>query len=95
MIIGQILVNGVAFSCHRYPETRYNVPRVKQLLNEVIASEDLYALGKVDILVHSQRGLERLMAALWGKAPAHIELTPEPIERPLRQAVQPNEMLEP
>jgi hypothetical protein len=92
MIIGQILVNGVAFSCHRFPETRYNVPRVKQLLTEVITLEDLHALGKVDILVHSERGLERLMSALWGKTPASMPVQPLTVERPLRKSVQPNEI---
>jgi hypothetical protein len=66
MIIGQVLLNGVAYSCHRYPEHRYSVARVKELLAELSAMEDLHELGKVDILVHSQRGLERLKAALFG-----------------------------
>lgn len=77
MIVGQILVNGVAYSCHRYPEPRFTVARVKQLLAEVIAMEDLHDMGKVDILVHSQRGLERLMAALWGKGIATDDV-PQP-----------------
>ncbi|MDB5098784.1 MAG: hypothetical protein JWM80_3205 [Cyanobacteria bacterium RYN_339] len=66
MIIGQVLLDGVAYSCHRYPEGRYSVARVKELLAELTALESLHELGKVDILVHSQRGLERLKAALWG-----------------------------
>jgi len=66
MIIGQVLLDGVAYSCHRYPESRYSVGRVKELLAELTALEDLHELGKVDILVHSQRGLERLKAVLWG-----------------------------
>lgn len=66
MIIGQVMLNGVAYSCHRYPEGRYTVGAVKELLAELTTLEDLHELGKVDILVHSQRGLERLKAAIWG-----------------------------
>jgi hypothetical protein len=68
MIMGQILLNGVTFSNHRFPEGRYTVALVQQLLAELTAAESLHELGKVDIQVHSQRGLERLMAALWGKS---------------------------
>lgn len=67
MIIGQILVNGVAYSCHRFPDSRYSVARVKHQLAQLIADERLHDLGQVDTLVHSQRGLERLMAVLWGR----------------------------
>ena len=66
MIIGQVLLNGVAYSCRRYPAGRYTVSGVKQLLAELTEAEDLHVLGHVDILVHSQRGLERLKTALWG-----------------------------
>lgn len=66
MIIGQILVNGVAYSCHRYPETRLNERGVKRMLAEMVVEEQLNQLGKVEIRVHVQRGLDRLMSAILG-----------------------------
>lgn len=81
MIIGQILINGTAYSCHRYSEMRFTVPRVKQLLAELTAMEDLHELGKVDILVHSQRGLERLMAAIWGRGGSSAQKSEAPAPR--------------
>jgi hypothetical protein len=74
MIVGQVLVDGVVYSCHRYPEPQQSVPTVRRLLEEMAAAEGLGRLGKLEIMVHSQRGIERLMAALWGKTePAHDE----------------------
>lgn len=67
MIVGQVLVNGVVYSCHRYPEPQQTVASVRRMLEEVAAAESLSRLGKLEIMVHSQRGIERLMAALWGK----------------------------
>ena len=67
MIIGQILVNGTAFSCHRFPEPRNTLASVQHQLEEMALEEDLYALGRVDIVVQGQRGLDRLMAAIWGR----------------------------
>lgn len=68
MIVGQVLVNGVVYSCHRYPEPQQNVTSVRKLLEDVAAAEGLARLGTLEIMVHSQRGIERLMAALWGKS---------------------------
>ena len=68
MIVGQVLVNGVVYSCHRYPEPQQTVASVRTLLEDVAAAEGLARLGKLEIMVHSQRGIERLMAALWGKS---------------------------
>lgn len=67
MIIAQVLINGVVYSCHRYPEPQHSVVTVRRLLDDVIAAEGLSRLGTLEVLVHSQRGIERLMAALWGK----------------------------
>lgn len=68
MIVGQVMVNGVVYSCHRYPEPQQTVASVRRLLEDMASAEGLGRLGKLEILVHSQRGIERLMAALWGKS---------------------------
>ena len=69
MIIGQVLVDGVSYSCHRYPDSRLTIQGVKRVLAEMVVEEQLNQLGKVEIRVHSQRGLDRLMAALLGLDP--------------------------
>lgn len=66
MIVGQILINGVSFSCHRFPESRGSLHRVRQALAEMVQAEQLERLGQVEIRVQNQRGLDRLMAALLG-----------------------------
>lgn len=66
MIIGHILVNDVPFSTHRFPESRLNEQGVKRVLAEMARDEQLAKLGTVEIRVHSQKGLERLMSALLG-----------------------------
>jgi hypothetical protein len=66
MIIGQVLINGVSFSCHRYSETKSSIPQVKERLSEMVAAEKLGELGTVEVRVHSQNGLDRLMSALLG-----------------------------
>lgn len=66
MIIGHILINDVPYSTHRFPETRLTEQGVKRVLADMARDEQLGKLGKVEIRVHSQRGLERLMSALLG-----------------------------
>lgn len=70
MIIGQILVNDLPFSTHRFPESRLNEQGVKRVLAELARDEQLGQMGKVEIRVHSQRGLERLMSVILGLDPA-------------------------
>lgn len=67
MIIGQILVNGVLFSSHRFPDSASTPTDVKGLLTEMAYDEQLFSLGRIEIRVHSQSGLGRLMSALLGR----------------------------
>ena len=66
MIVGQILVNGVVYSCHRYPEPDLDAATVRMRLLQLAREEQLPRLGKVELRVHAPRGFERLMAALLG-----------------------------
>lgn len=68
MIVGQILIDGAPFSIHRYPEHTFTLAELKGRLTELAYEEQLFSLGRVEIRAHVQRGLERLVATLLGKA---------------------------
>ena len=76
MIIGQVLINGVLYSSHRFPEGQLTHEEVKGMLTAMAFDEQLFSLGRLEIRVHHQGGLERLMAALLGR-----ENRPQPGER--------------
>lgn len=67
MIIGQILINGALYSSHRFPDAHLSQPEVRGLLTGMAYDEQLFSLGRVEIRVHSQNSLERLMAVLLGR----------------------------
>jgi hypothetical protein len=67
MIIGQILINGALYSSHRFPDSHLSQPEVRGLLTGMAYDEQLFSLGRVEIRVHNQNSLERLMAALLGR----------------------------
>jgi hypothetical protein len=67
MIIGQILINGALYSSHRFPDGQLTQAEVKGLLTGMAYDEQLFSLGRIEIRVHSQNSLERLMAALLGR----------------------------
>jgi hypothetical protein len=67
MIIGQILINGTLFSSHRFNDAAASAADVKGLLTEMAYDEQLFSLGRVEVRVHNQSGLERLMSALLGR----------------------------
>jgi len=66
MIIGEIVLNGVVYSSHRFPESRGSLHCVQRLLRELVYAEDLACLGTVEVRVQNQRGLDRLRSAIWG-----------------------------
>lgn len=66
MIIGQVFVNGISYSAHRFPDAKASVPQVRRRLGELVRAEQLDLLGTVEVRVHAQSGLDRLMAALLG-----------------------------
>jgi hypothetical protein len=67
MIIGQILINGALFSSHRFPDANMFAEDVRGILTEMAYDEQLFSLGRVEVRVHSQTGLERLMSAILGR----------------------------
>ncbi|MNS39642.1 hypothetical protein D3C72_719300 [compost metagenome] len=67
MIIGQILINGALYSSHRFPDAHLSQPEVRGMLTGMAYDEQLFSLGRVEIRVHSQNSLERLMAVLLGR----------------------------
>lgn len=66
MIVGQILVNGIVYSCHRYAEPDLDAETVRHRLLALAHAEALPDLGKVELRVHAPRGIERLMNAILG-----------------------------
>lgn len=68
MIVGQILIDGAPFSLHRYPEHSITLAELRTRLSALAYEEQLFALGRVEIRAHVQRGLERLVATLLGKS---------------------------
>ena len=67
MIIGQILINGALYSSHRFNEASLTAAEVKGMLMGMAYDEQLFSLGRIEIRVHNQSGLERLMSALLGR----------------------------
>ena len=67
MIIGQVLINGALYSSHRFPDAHLSQPEVRGLLTGMAYDEQLFSLGRVEIRVHSQNSLERLMSVLLGR----------------------------
>lgn len=71
MIIGQILVNGALYSSHRFADAQLTPAEVKGMLTGMAYDEQLFSLGRLEIRVHSQSGLERLMSVLLGRDARH------------------------
>lgn len=67
MIIGQILVNGALYSSHRFSEADLTPGEVKGMLTGMAYDEQLFSLGRLEVRVHCQTGLERLMSVLLGR----------------------------
>lgn len=64
MIVGQIFVNGVTFSCHRFSEQQMSVADARRQLQRNVAAEQLEQLGRVEIRVNTQNSFDRLMEVI-------------------------------
>jgi hypothetical protein len=65
MVVGQIWVNDVSWSCHRYEGASDTPAAVEARLMRLVVDEDLRRLGPVRLEVRPAGPLRRLRLALW------------------------------
>ncbi|MEB3221870.1 MAG: hypothetical protein VKS61_07290 [Candidatus Sericytochromatia bacterium] len=65
MVVGQIWINDVAWSCHRFEGPAETPAVVEARLKRLVVDEDLRRLGAVRLEVRPSSALRRLRLALW------------------------------
>ena len=65
MVVGQIWINDVAWSCHRFEGPAVTPAAVEARLKRLVIDEDLRRLGSVRLEVRPSGPFRRLRLALW------------------------------